>query len=308
MPDRSDSEVPQNNREGAERLTARTDENPTARPLLTESATPIPAEASTPPSDHASAATTEGQANSADAEAVEGQPLPKTSAENFDEKAIETDATGKGADENPPLIPSDVKAAPANAAASSVAEPGSKAKSAAGPDTGDPTDGRNKFDWQTRYKSSNTSAWHQIAVEATYTVSAAFIALTLIFMVWRGLIPKWAGWNHAEAQSFRIYGFYAASGLLGGTVFCLKYLYRVVARGYWHEDRRLWRFISPLISMFVAFAIGALIQSKMISFSVQSRAPGIVGTGFLLGYFGDQAVAKLHEIANVLFGTSTRSS
>ncbi|WP_186178270.1 hypothetical protein [Burkholderia gladioli] len=177
---------------------------------------------------------------------------------------------------------------------------------ASGPDSGDPTDGRIKFDWQTRYKGG--SAWKQIGVEAVYTVCIALLSLTLIFVVWRGLLPQWAGWTKAEAHAFRIYGFYTAAGLLGGTVFCLKYLYRVVARGYWHEDRRLWRFISPLISAFVAFAIGALIQSKLISFAVQSRAPGIVGTGFLVGYFGDQAVAKLHEIANVLFGTSTRSS
>lgn len=173
-----------------------------------------------------------------------------------------------------------------------------------GPDSGDPTDGRTKFEWRTRYEGG--SAWTQIGVEAVYTVLVAFLALAMIFVVWRGYIPRWAEWTPSEARAFRVYGFYTAAGLLGGTVFCLKYLYRVVARGYWHEDRRLWRFISPLIAASVAFAIGALIQSKMISFAVQSRAPGIVGTGFLVGYFGDQAVAKLHEIANVLFGTTSR--
>lgn len=175
-----------------------------------------------------------------------------------------------------------------------------------GPDSGDPTDGRQKFQWQTRYTGG--TAWRQISIEAIYTVAVALLSLVLIFVVWRGIIPKWLDLTSAEAKAFRIYGFYTAAGLLGGTVFCLKYLYRVVARGYWHEDRRLWRFISPLIAASVAFAIGALIQSKLISFAVSSRAPGIVGTGFLVGYFGDQAVAKLHEIANVLFGTSTRSS
>ncbi|WP_143322948.1 hypothetical protein [Candidimonas nitroreducens] len=175
-----------------------------------------------------------------------------------------------------------------------------------GPDSGDPTDGRQQYQWQTRYTGG--TAWRQISIEAVYTVAVASLSLVLIFVVWRGYIPKWLELTASEAKVFRIYGFYTAAGLLGGTVFCLKYLYRVVARGYWHEDRRLWRFISPLIAASVAFAIGALIQSKLISFAVQSRAPGIVGTGFLIGYFGDQAVAKLHEIANVLFGTSTRSS
>lgn len=176
----------------------------------------------------------------------------------------------------------------------------------AGPDTGDPTDGRPKFEWKTRYTGG--SAWRQICIEAAYTVLVALLSLVLIFLIWRGVFPKWAGFTPAEANTFRIYAYYTAAGLLGGTVFCLKYLYRVVARGYWHEDRRLWRYISPLISAVVAFAIGALIQSKLISLAVQSQTPGIVGTGFLVGYFGDQAVAKLHEIANVLFGTSTRSA
>ncbi|MBK9617192.1 MAG: hypothetical protein IPO35_17445 [Uliginosibacterium sp.] len=100
----------------------------------------------------------------------------------------------------------------------------------------------------------------------------------------------------SEVKTFRIYTLYFSAGMLGGSVFCLKYFYRVVARGYWHQDRSLWRFMSPLISAQLAFAIGALINSQLIKYSAAQHTSTIVGTGFLVGYFGDLAVAKMHEV------------
>lgn len=32
-------------------------------------------------------------------------------------------------------------------------------------------------------------------------------------------------------------------GLLGGLVFCGKWLYHSIAKGRWHQDRRMWRFL-----------------------------------------------------------------
>lgn len=58
---------------------------------------------------------------------------------------------------------------------------------------------------------------------------------------------------------FCVYGFYIVVGLFGGIVFCLKYFYRVVVRGYWYEDWWFWWFILFLIVVSVVFVIGVLI-------------------------------------------------
>jgi len=128
--------------------------------------------------------------------------------------------------------------------------------------------------------------------------------LLLIFVTWKGLSASLVGVTGTEAGTLRKYCYYGFSGLLGGTVFCIKYLYRAVARGYWHLDRRLWRLLSPLTALGLALAIGALIEASLISVRTPMSGPAVVGVGFLIGYFADSAAAKMQEVADVLFGTT----
>jgi hypothetical protein len=96
-------------------------------------------------------------------------------------------------------------------------------------------------------------------------------------------------------------------GVLGGTLFAIKWLYHVVARKYWHLDRRLWRLFTPHLSGGLAFAFITLISSGILRVfdrnASQSRAL-VVAVSFLVGYFSDSAVAKLSEIAKTIFGAS----
>lgn len=174
-----------------------------------------------------------------------------------------------------------------------------------GPDigTGDPTDGRDVMEWKSRYPDE---ARGQIRLEATYVASLFFASLLLILATWKGIPGELAGVTGSDAAILKKYCLFGFSGLLGGTIFCIKYLYRVVARGYWNVDRRLWRLFSPLTALGVAFAMGALIDASFISLRAPSSGAGIVGIGFLVGYFADPAVAKMHEIAEVLFGTTIK--
>jgi hypothetical protein len=178
---------------------------------------------------------------------------------------------------------------------------------ATGPDagTGDPTDGRQAYDWESHYPPKANSLIRQ---EAAYVAALLFLSLFFIYLTWRGLPIELVGADGARSITFRRYCYYAFAGLLGGSVFGIKYLYRVVARGYWHFDRRLWRFLSPHMSMAVAFAIGALFDANYFSSRAPASAAAVIGLGFLIGYFADQAVAKLHEIANVLFGTVAKNT
>lgn len=99
----------------------------------------------------------------------------------------------------------------------------------------------------------------------------------------------------------------AVSGLLGGTVYGAKWLYHAVAWGVWNEDRKLWRYLSPWISLGVAVGVGALIHSGFLRGTAAVDVPStsgasLVGTGFLIGYFSDKALAKMRDVTEVIFG------
>lgn len=64
---------------------------------------------------------------------------------------------------------------------------------------------------------------------------------------------------------------------------------------------------TPHISGGLAFAVTALIASgvfRIFDLKAMDSHPGVVGLGFLVGYFSDSAIAKLYEVAETLFGTS----
>ena len=93
------------------------------------------------------------------------------------------------------------------------------------------------------------------------------------------------------------------AGLLGGSLFGIKYLYKVVGRGRWHLDRLTWRIFSPWISGGLALAIGALMDAGIFGVaSTDAKASSYFSVGFIAGYFADSALAKMQEIANTIFG------
>ena len=95
------------------------------------------------------------------------------------------------------------------------------------------------------------------------------------------------------------YCFAWVGGMIGGISFTTKWLYRTVARGYWREERRLWRIFTPWISGVLA-VIFVVIMSCYTTGEVYS-IPESCGIGFLVGYFSDTAIGKLSDIANVIF-------
>ncbi len=168
----------------------------------------------------------------------------------------------------------------------------------------DITDDRSLFYWETRYPDE---AWKRIWFEAGYlAVSLFIIPILLVAFFCHG--PN-AIWKYLDPQTQAVVGRYGLAwlgGMLGGTLFALKWLYHVVAHGLWNIDRRLWRLFAPHISGGLAFAVAALVSSglmRVFDKSAMSSNSMIVGLSFLVGYFSDNAVAKLTEIANTVFGT-----
>ena len=160
----------------------------------------------------------------------------------------------------------------------------------------DPSDGRKPGEWQSLYPKD---AQKYICFEALYlmiifVLASVFIALILIS-------KKWTHIGDLELGAISS----SLGGLLGGTIFAIKWLYHSVARGIWHEDRRLWRLWTPWISLGLAFVFWALMSSgllKIFNPAAMSSELTTLSLGFLIGYFSDAATAKLAEVANTLFG------
>lgn len=110
------------------------------------------------------------------------------------------------------------------------------------------TDGRNQYDWESRYPEN---ARKEMKSEAIYIGIILFVSFVLLICIWCGLIGRIGGHIGLESKivtSLEGIILYFFSGLMGGTIFGLKYFYRVVARGYWSQDRKYWRIFSPWIS------------------------------------------------------------
>ena len=165
--------------------------------------------------------------------------------------------------------------------------------------SGDATDGRKRYQWTTGYPPE---ALTEIRWESIYLLFVFLFSLSLIFATWMGWIASLLLLTPEQAITLKKYAYCAASGMLGGVTFGIKYFYRVVARGYWHQDRRIWRLMSPLIAMTVALIIGTMIDASLIATREPTSGAAVLSIGFLVGYFADKAIAKMYEIANVIFG------
>lgn len=187
-------------------------------------------------------------------------------------------------------------------------------KKASRADRGDPFDGRPKGEWRSRYPA----AIHKAIVHELAYLGAC---LVLGFMLAAGAVAQLKGVSVSglptvSEATARIFGsglLAFGSGMLGGTLFSAKWLYHAVAKGIWSLDRRIWRIATPLISAVLATAVLALLQSDVLHLfnaTVVARPAGIFGVCFLAGYFSDVTVAKLNELAEVIFapGRSSKGS
>jgi len=169
---------------------------------------------------------------------------------------------------------------------------------------GDPTDGRCLGDWRTKYPPE---ARKKIIFEAMFLILHLIAGLILIFItpiisesIVKTLDIRSNYPFHSLSSVYALVG-----GLLGGTLFDIKTLYHSVARNCWNEDRRLWRLFVPYISGALSLIVIIAMQSGIISaFDKNSicKPENSLSISFIVGYFSDNAIAKLREIANTLLG------
>lgn len=169
------------------------------------------------------------------------------------------------------------------------------------PNASDPQDGRGPYECLSKYPPKIT---RQIICEAIYLFVIFFLSGFLIFSTWKGWMSALLSSQQSQNATIKEFLYYVSAGMLGGNVFGMKYFYRVVARGFWHQDRRYWRIMSPFIATSVAFIVGAMIDANFVPVHKPVSGASFVSIGFLAGYFADEAVGKMYEIASVIFGKS----
>ena len=243
----------------------------------------------------------EAAAGAGDAKVVS---IPRTpSAETAAEAAPSSEATATSApaETAAPPQPTEVAAPPqpteAAVPSQSIADGGDEHLN---------TDDRQLLDWKGHYPDE---AKREIRFEACVIAAILLFTFVGLLLTWRGTVFNLLsdGCATCTRETFDRYAYFYLGGQLGGILFGVKYLYKVVARGRWHLDRRLWRFFSPFLSGGLAFVVGALTDSGVMGLTAKgSSGSAYFSLGFIAGYFADSALAKMQEIADTVFGSPAR--
>lgn len=165
------------------------------------------------------------------------------------------------------------------------------------------TDEREQGTWKTRYDDKKVITFH--VIEAIYLLIMVIISFVLLLLNYMGKFNTWFGIEGNEALLFSRMVSCVACGLLGGTIFDIKWFYKSIAHGYWNADRIYWRLFTPIISLSFAFCLACIFSDNIIVYGSGFTASTL---GFLTGYFSDEAVGKMAEVAKVLFNTNKKET
>lgn len=170
-----------------------------------------------------------------------------------------------------------------------------------------PSDGRKKYEWQTRYVVDEPSGIDPAKVmqgEAIYLVVMMLVAFAAIIANYKGFFVWLLGAEGTEVGIITRIAYCLSAGLLGGVTFSIKIFYRAVARGQWNYDRRYWRWFQPFISLSVTSVVAAFMMEDILS----SRVYLTYAIGYFAGYFSENAVGKMYDIAVILFSSPAKKS
>jgi len=165
------------------------------------------------------------------------------------------------------------------------------------------TDDRRRLDWKSAYPPE---ARKEIKYEAIYVFIVFLLSFGLLIANYLSIFSRLLAITQPNIVPFEYIIYFSSSGMLGGIVFGMKYFYRAVARGYWRQDRRYWRLLSPFISMSIAFIIGCMSSIGILTSYNSSTNTWAIVFGFFAGYFADEAVGKMYEIATLIFGKTKK--
>ncbi len=168
---------------------------------------------------------------------------------------------------------------------------------------GDITDGREPGNWKTRY--SDNQAKREIRKESIFLILLLIICFAMVILILCNVFQRPFGFSESQSLLFNQYLGILSAGIIGGTLYALKWLIHTVGHGVWNEDRKLWRYITPFTSGVLSTFVMLIISSGLFglfSTSLIENTPMIFSLAFLTGYFSDQMVSRLQVLFENIFG------
>lgn len=167
-----------------------------------------------------------------------------------------------------------------------------------------PNDGRKLYEWETKYVNENNSKnpFRRMKYEAIYLFTLLIIGFIATIANYKGFFVQLLKVDPENIKAATRIGYCLSAGLIGGVTFSIKIFYRAVARGQWHYDRRYWRYFAPFISLSVTSVVAAFMIDNIVS----SHVYWPYTIGYFAGYFSENAVGKMYDIAVVLFSSPTK--
>lgn len=162
----------------------------------------------------------------------------------------------------------------------------------------EPTDGRGRGEWKTRY--IDAAARRQIALEGLYILVFIVIAVAAL----AALAVQWprpqSGLSSHKWEALAPYADAWFGGAVGGALFSGKWLIHTVARGTWNQDRLPWRLFTPWLGAGAGFVVVLLSASRVLplfdSGFVHTGA-GASGISLLIGFSADRTLSRLEGFA-----------
>jgi hypothetical protein len=170
----------------------------------------------------------------------------------------------------------------------------------------DYTDGRARWDWESRYPTPARKAINFEAAILTVALIVALVAAGLMLCLEGTTISLPSPIDTSSPFRFepRILSVFFC-GCVGGATFSIKWLVHAVSKGSWHLDRRYWRLFVPLVGGVYACAVLTLFDAGIAGHAAQSdrSISSAAAFSFLVGYFSDGVSGLLTNIAKAVFGT-----
>lgn len=163
-------------------------------------------------------------------------------------------------------------------------------------------DERIQGEWESRYSGTKARKWQ--IFEAIYVFIIVLLSFVALVLNYNSFFEQWLCIPEDKQLYFSRIVTCASCGMLGGAIFDMKWFYKSVAHGFWNEDRVYWRVFTPIISLSLAFCLACIFKNSIVMYGNGFSAATI---GFLAGYFSDEAVGKMAEVAKVLFNTNNKT-
>lgn len=167
----------------------------------------------------------------------------------------------------------------------------------------DATDARIPGDWKTRYPDKQSRC--EIVKESIWLIFLLVICFTLFLLILCNVFQRPFGFSESQSLLFNKYLGILLAGIIGGDLYDFKWLIHAVGKGFWNEDRKLWRYITPFTSGILSVFVILIISSGLFGLfntSLIENSPLVFSLAFLSGYFSDLVVSRLQDLFGSIFG------